>query len=115
MLNLSRGIKNKQARHISLDKKIVFLLFIIVYLPQCVVAQITDMLRYKDFLFLSRPVPESVKTKMLNKSIPNYATVDFEELRYLTVFYYDYEGDIKKGELVCNKAIAHDLLCIFRA
>ena len=73
------------------------------------------MLRYKDFLFLSRPVPESVKTKMLNKSIPNYATVDFEELRYLTVFYYDYEGDIKKGELVCNKAIAHDLLCIFRA
>lgn len=47
--------------------------------------------------------------------MPDSLGVNFDHLRYLTVFHYDYQGEIKKGELVCNKAIAHDLLCIFRA
>ena len=51
---------------------------------------------------------------MLGRSMPENATVNFNELRYLTVFHYDYEGHIRKGELVCNKDIAKDLLSIFR-
>lgn len=52
---------------------------------------------------------------MQNKSMPDNASVGYDDLRYLTVFYYDFIGRVKKGELVCNKAIAHDLLCVFRA
>lgn len=84
-------------------------------MPICVVSQTGDMLRYKSYLFVSQPVPDAVKAKMQGGSMPNNATISYDELRYLTVFHYDYEGNIKKGELVCNKAIAHDLLCIFRA
>lgn len=92
---------------------IVFCLFLI---PQyAVVAQANDTLRYKDFLFVSQPIPETVKARMQGNSMPDNANVSFEELRYLTVFYYDYESRVRKGELVCNKAIAKDLLLIFRA
>lgn len=74
-----------------------------------------DTLRYKGFLFISRPVPDAVKAKMHGCSMPEKATIGFEDLRYLTVFHYDYDGQIEEGELVCNKAIAHDLLCFFGA
>ena len=73
------------------------------------------MLRYKDFLFLSQPIPDGVKAKMHNNSMPSNATIGYDNLCYLTVYHYDFDGRIKKGELVCNKAIAHDLLCVFRA
>ena len=87
----------------------------IILLPQCVVAQTNDTLRYKGFLFVSQPVPDTVKARMKGKSMPENVPVGFDELRYLTVRHYDYEGNIRKGELVCNKAIAKDLLAVFRA
>ncbi len=52
---------------------------------------------------------------MQGKSMPPSATIGFDELRYLTVCYYDFNGKVQKGELVCNRAISHDLLLIFRA
>lgn len=98
----------------EVKSKLVVFLFV-CFIPQFVVAQTNDTLRYKGFLFTSRPVPEAVKTRMQGKSMPKTATVSYDELRYLTVFHYDYDGHIRKGELVCNKAIAKDLLFIFRA
>jgi hypothetical protein len=73
-----------------------------------------DTLSYKGYVFFSQPVPEVVKTRMLGKSLPEAAKIGFDELRYLTLYHYDFKGHIQQGEMVCNKAIAHDLLCIFR-
>lgn len=84
-------------------------------IPQYAVSQTSDTLRYKGFLFVSQPVPDVVKARMQGKSMPENATIGYDELCYLTVFHYDYGGKIKKGELVCNKSIAKDLLLIFRA
>lgn len=95
------------------NKLVVFLL--LCFIPQFVVAQTNDTLRYKGFLFISQPVPEVVKVRMQGKSMPENASVGYDELRYLTVFHYDYYGYIRQGELVCNKTIAKDLLCVFRA
>lgn len=39
--------------------------------------------------------------------------VSYEELRYLNVLYYDFEGNIQEGELICNLTIAEDLKEIF--
>lgn len=50
---------------------------------------------------------------MAGKSLPANASVHVEDLRYLTLYHYDFDGNIQKGEMVCNKAIAHDLLVIF--
>lgn len=78
------------------------------------ISQAEDTLCYQDYVFFSQPVPETVKTRMQGKSLPETARIGFEELRYLTLYHYDFDGRIQQGEMVCNKAIAHDLLCIFR-
>ncbi len=39
--------------------------------------------------------------------------VDYEDLRYLNVLYYDFNGEVQTGELICNKGIAQDLIEIF--
>lgn len=39
--------------------------------------------------------------------------ISYEDLRYLSVLYYDFHGKVQTGELICNQAIAQDLLEIF--
>ena len=39
--------------------------------------------------------------------------VSYEDLRYMNILYYDFNGDVQTGELICNKAIADDLIEIF--
>ena len=74
-----------------------------------------DTVMIGTYVFASQPVPEEVETRMRGRSFPDNAKISMDQLRYLTLPYYDFDGNIQKGELVCNKAIAHDLLCIFRA
>lgn len=73
-----------------------------------------DTLWYQDYLFASYPIPESVKARMQGKSMKDNPHIGYDQLRYLTVYHYDYEGCIKQGEIVCNKRIARDLLGVFR-
>lgn len=73
-----------------------------------------DTLWYQDYLFASYPIPESVKARMQGKSMKDNPHIGYDQLRYLTVYHYDYEGRIQKGEIVCNKRIARDLLGVFR-
>ncbi len=47
-------------------------------------------------------------------SFPEGCQVSRSELRYLKLLHYNYDGRVQKGELVCNKAIAEDLLAIFK-
>ena len=51
---------------------------------------------------------------MLGKSLPDSTKISFSQLRYLTLPYYDFDGEVRMGEMVCNKAIASDLLQVFR-
>lgn len=39
--------------------------------------------------------------------------VSYEDLRYLSVLYYDFNSEVQTGELICNKAIVQDLAEIF--
>ena len=73
-----------------------------------------DTLWYQDYLFASYPIPESVKARMQGKSMKDHAKIGYDQLRYLKLPYYDYDGHIQKGEMVCNTRIAHDLLCVFK-
>ena len=60
-------------------------------------------------------IPESVKLRMIGKSYPEEgAQIQLSELRYLKLLYCDFNGRIRKGEMVCNQAIADDLLYIFK-
>jgi N-acetylmuramoyl-L-alanine amidase len=39
--------------------------------------------------------------------------IGYEDLSYVHVLHYDFDGQVQEGELICNKAIAGDLLEIF--
>ncbi len=40
--------------------------------------------------------------------------ITFDELRYLHILHYDFDGEVAEGELVCNASIAADLAEIFQ-
>ncbi|MBQ3710660.1 MAG: M15 family metallopeptidase [Bacteroidales bacterium] len=107
--------KNRFQKQKVLIRRLFIVVLCFLTIPQCVFAQKNDTLRYKSYLFISQPIPQEVQARMQGKSMPIGAKIGFDELRYLTVFHYDFDGNIQQGELVCNKAIASDLLYIFRA
>ena len=76
-------------------------------------SQTNDLVYCNHRFFISQPIPEKVQARMAGKSLPANASVNIEDLRYLTLYHYDFDGHIQKGEMVCNKAIAHDLLVVF--
>ena len=39
--------------------------------------------------------------------------ISYDDLRYVHIWHYDFEGNPAEGELICNKAIAQDLTEIF--
>lgn len=82
--------------------------------PQRPLPKVCDTLMHQSYVFVSQPVPIDIRRRMLGKSLPDTTKISFTQLRYLTLPYYDFDGNIQIGEMVCNKAIADDLLHIFR-
>lgn len=67
-----------------------------------------------DTCFTSQPVPDSIFQRMLGRSYKQGRSIRREELRYLRLSYCDAEGQTRQGQMVCNRAIAADLVSIFR-
>ena len=66
-------------------------------------------------VFSSMPIPDSVAARMHGVSYPEGAEIQLDELCYLQLSYIDFEGTPRVGEMVCNQAIAEDLVAIFKA
>lgn len=67
---------------------------------------------------ISYPVRESKKNELSFTPVNVVAddadlAIDYTDLRYVSVLYYNFKGIESTGELICNKAIADDLLKIF--
>lgn len=75
-------------------------------------ADSTDRYTLRDGFFYE-PIPESIKKEMDNVSHPKDATVTYDELSYVNIYYYDFNNEKQVGEIVCNKSIANDLIQIF--
>lgn len=58
-------------------------------------------------------IPDSVFVRMQGKSFPEGCRMQRSDLRYLLLLHYDLEGRVCRGEMVCNKSIARDLIEIF--
>ncbi len=43
----------------------------------------------------------------------NALAISYDDLCYMNVLHYDFNGDVQIGELICNKGIAQDLIEIF--
>lgn len=66
--------------------------------------------------FYHRKLTDSDKKRMLGKSYPQNtkaAGISWDDLAYVEVLHYDFNNEIQRGELVCNRKIADDLLEVF--
>lgn len=59
-------------------------------------------------------IPDNVFARMQGKSYPKGCTIKRSDLRYLRLLHVDKDGKVHHGEMICNKAIAKDVLEIFR-
>ena len=64
--------------------------------------------------FTSQAIPDTVFARMKGRSYPEGCTIGRTDLRYLQLSHVDADGKEHVGEMVCNKAIAQDLLEIFK-
>lgn len=70
---------------------------------------------------ISYPMSETDAALLSSETPPNILSdeemaslaISYEDLRYMNILYYDFNGDVQTGELICNKAIAEDLIEIF--
>lgn len=64
--------------------------------------------------FYYEPLTETVKERITGISYPeNDCTVPYEDLNYVGLKYIDFNGREQVGELICNKAVAQDMVEIF--
>ena len=74
----------------------------------------------KKIIGISYPVSETIAPALANTAVNvvsekemSELAVSYDDLCYMQVLYYDFDGEIKTGELICNKGIADDLVEIF--
>ena len=65
-------------------------------------------------VFEAVPIPPEIEARMRGVSYPEDAEIKLDDLRYLKLSYIDFDGNPQVGEMVCNKAVAGDLVTIFR-
>ena len=64
--------------------------------------------------FTAAVLSDAIKVRITGKSYSADAEIPYEDLNYIKVLYYDFDGQIKEGELIVNKLVTEDILAIFR-
>jgi len=91
---------------VSLCRKAILLLLLLPFsLPSLYLSAQT---------FRIDTISDALFQRIWEKSYKRDCTVPRSELRYLQVAHYNGEGKAVQGEIVCNKAIANDLIQIFK-
>lgn len=67
----------------------------------------TQMFRYEE-------LSQEIKDRITGVSYGANCDVPYEELRYVTALYWGFDGETHTGELIVNKAIAQDIVDIFK-
>lgn len=64
--------------------------------------------------FTKEEIPEEVYRRIYNHSFRENENITLEDLNYLRITYYDFEGKKHIGEMIVNKKIADDTLSVFK-
>ena len=64
--------------------------------------------------FSVAPLSDSLFAKMQGLSYPKGCKIPRAALRHVRVLHYDAQGKVHQGDIICNQAIAQDLVSIFR-
>ncbi len=68
--------------------------------------------------FYYTALTEELKEYITGKSYPDTTEpiqISYDALAYVHILHYDFAGQVQEGELICNQAIAQDLVDIFYA
>lgn len=82
--------------------------------PSPVSTEIPQAMIMQQFYFA--PLTDAQKEFITGYSYPDTSDdlqITYEDLSYVHILHYDFEGNSVEGELICNKAIAQDLTEIF--
>lgn len=86
-------------------------------LKELLAGTIVDVSQNKEALveiaFYYEKLDEAIKERIQGKSYKDNCTVPHEDLRYVRVLYYGFDGNTRIGELIVNKQIAKDITDIF--
>ncbi len=63
--------------------------------------------------FYYEPLTEDLKKRITGVSYKEDCPIPYEELTHVSVLYVNFKGNISTGDIICNKAIAQDLVEIF--
>ena len=61
-----------------------------------------------------QPIPEDIRAEMAGVSMPEGAQITYDELSYLTIPHYDYDGNIAEGHIIVDATLADEVLDIFQ-
>lgn len=64
--------------------------------------------------FQAYPIDSALFARIDGRSYKKGCKIPLSELRYLKVLHFGFDGRVHTGEIICNRAIANDLLEIFR-
>lgn len=79
---------------------------------EVLVMEADDRINYRDGFFY-QSLTEDIKERINGLSYKEDCSVPYEDLRYVSVLYVDFNGMTQTGEIICNRAIAQDLVEIF--
>ena len=68
---------------------------------------------YKELFFYEIALDETIKHRITAISYQENDFITFDDLRYIRVLYYGFDGNTHIGELIVNKSIALDVVDIF--
>ncbi len=63
--------------------------------------------------FYYEPITDTIKKRIYGYSYKEDCSIPYEDLRYVSVLYINFEDKTEVGEIICNKSIAEDLVEIF--
>lgn len=94
--------------------EVVVLVFTLLYLYQLLQTRkyVGTYKVYKEG-FNSAMLPEYIKEKMIGVSYRDNPDISLEDLRYVRIIHYDFQGQIQEGELVVNQKIAYAVMRAF--
>ena len=68
---------------------------------------------YEAYFSISE-ITDDIFNRIQGKSYPKDCPLELNTLRYITVAYVNFDGDVCEGELIVNKEIAEDIISIFQ-
>lgn len=80
------------------------------------VQNITEVLKREEG-FYTHPITDALFERMKGKTYPSDDSdieISLEELAYLHILHYGFDGKVHEGELICNRLIVYDLMDIFK-